>query len=114
MLPPPFQLKIYGGMPVGFFAELQRLPFSNRPHSPSPSYLQGHKASLEPDPQVLLAPWGNVALQVARVLLGWGDHQDPLDTATLLSVLAFLTTDKDTQVHTVLSRSCMVLYKIKN
>lgn len=62
-------------------------------------FFQDHQASQEQDPQVLVAPLGFVALQVARVLLESGDHQDPLDTATLLSVLVFLTTDKDTQVE---------------
>lgn len=84
-------------------------PETFQTYSPSLSPLQDHQENQERDPQVLLAPLGLVALQVARVLRGWGDHQDPLDIATPLSVLAFLTMDKDTQVHSTLSRSCMVL-----
>lgn len=81
---------------------------------PELTLLQGHQESQEQDPQVLLAPLDLVALQVARVFLGWGDHQDPLDIATPLSVLAFLTMDKDTQVHSILSRSCMVLHYMED
>lgn len=61
--------------------------------------MQGHQESREQVPQVLLAPLGHVALRVAQVVQEWGDHLDPLDTAIPLSVLAFLTTDKDTQVQ---------------
>lgn len=71
---------------------LTSLPFS--------FFWQGHQESREQDPQDLLAPLGLVALQVARACLEWGDRQDPLDTATPRSVLASLTTDKDTQVPT--------------
>lgn len=75
--------------------------FLNWSHSTSVTPLQGHKESQERDPQVLLALQGLVALQVARVLQGWGDHQDPMDIAIPLSVLAYPTMDmdKDTKVH---------------
>lgn len=82
-------------------------------HSPSRSHLQGHPESHEPAPRGLLAPLGLVALQVVRALQVWGDHRDHLGTATPLSVLAFLTTDKVTQVCLMRCRSCMVLHQRK-
>lgn len=88
-------------------------PYSGWLHSPSRSHLQGHPESHEPDPRGLLAPLGLVALQVVRALQAWGDHRDHLGTATPLSVLAFLTTDKVTQVRLMRCRSCMVLHQRK-
>lgn len=65
-----------------------------------------HQESQERDPLVLLALLDLAALQVVRVPQGLGDHQDPLDIATPLSVSAFLTMDKDTKVwHSKRSRS---------
>lgn len=78
---------------------------ASRPH------WQGHQESHEQDPRVLLAPLALGVHQVARATQGWGDHRDPLATATPLSVWAFPTTDKDTQVRRIVSR---VLHGITN
>lgn len=97
----------------GVLCLAEETPYSGWLHSPSRSHLQGHPESHEPDPRGLLAPLGLVALQVVRALQEWGDHRDHPGTATPLSALAFLTTDKVTQVRLMRSRSCMVLHQRK-